>query len=240
MSVKLDIADRTRPRTATNVVEALIADLKSGAISAGETFPSERALCERFDVSRPTVREALLMLQERGFASLSATRRPRADYPSFAKIMASAASRMRDLLDDREGTAYMEQVRQFIEVGAVRTVVERATPVQITRIHAALEACNVTRDDPVAFKEADIGFHRALVTVVDNPVLLALHDTFARALFDRRPAERDPVKHNALVYDEHRAIFEAIVAHDADRAAAILDAHLDRAYRANLQIERKS
>src|SRR5688572_13147457 len=150
MSVKLDIADRTRPRTATNVVEALIADLKSGAISAGETFPSERALCERFDVSRPTVREALLMLQERGFASLSATRRPRADYPSFAKIMASAASRMRDLLDDREGTAYMEQVRQFIEVGAVRTVVERATPVQITRIHAALEACNVTRDDPVA------------------------------------------------------------------------------------------
>jgi GntR family transcriptional regulator, sialic acid-inducible nan operon repressor len=235
----IDILESVKSRAATNVAEALIADLKAGAISVGDAFPSERALCERFDVSRPTVREALLLLQERGFATLSSTRRPRADQPSFSKIIAGAAARMSELLDEREGIAYMEQVRQFIEVGAVRTVVQRATQIQITRIHGALEACAAHRDDPVAFKQADIAFHRALVAVVENPILLTLHDIFARNLFERRPEERDPVAHNALVYDEHRAIFEAIVAQDAERAAAILNAHLDRAYRANLTIERE-
>jgi GntR family transcriptional repressor for pyruvate dehydrogenase complex len=235
----IDTLESVKSRAATNVAEALIADLKSGAISVGDAFPSERALCERFDVSRPTVREALLLLQERGFATLSSTRRPRADQPSFSKIIAGAAARMSELLDEREGIAYMEQVRQFIEVGAVRTVVQRATQIQITRIHAALEACSAHRDDPASFKQADIAFHRALVAVVENPILLTLHDIFARNLFERRPEERDPVAHNALVYDEHRAIFEAIVAQDAERAAAILNAHLDRAYRANLTIERE-
>lgn len=238
MSGDLAMLDSVKSRAAAGVAEALIADLKSGAISVGEAFPSERALCERFEVSRPTVREALLLLQERGFATLASTRRPRADQPSFSKIIAGAATRMRDLLDEREGIAYMEQVRQFIEVGAVRTVVQRASQVQITRIHAALESCAGHRDDPAAFKEADIAFHRALVAVVENPILLTLHDIFARTLFDRRPPERDPVAHDALVYDEHRAIFEAIVARDADRAATILDDHLDRAYRASLTVER--
>ena len=221
-------------RVAESIAAELIADVQGGQIDEGENFPSERELCERFEVSRPTIREALALVRQRGFADFSSSRRPRAVRPSFASLLEGATALMRDLLDDMESIAYMEQVRQFIEVGAVRMISKGATTVQIARLHTTLEACREAIGDADRFKAADIAFHRALVSFVDNPILLTLHDTFAKAMFDRRPRESDPKTRNRIVYEEHRAVFEAIVEHDGDRAARVMEEHLARSYRSIL------
>jgi GntR family transcriptional regulator, sialic acid-inducible nan operon repressor len=227
-------------RAAESIAAALIADVQGGQIDEGENFPSERELCERFDVSRPTIREALSLVRQKGFADLSTSRRPRAIRPSFTSLLEGATTLMRDLLDDMESIAYMEQVRQFIEVGAVRLIAKSATTVQLARLNAALEACRAVIGDADRFKTADIAFHRALVSFVDNPILLTLHDTFAKAMFDRRPKERDPKAHNQMVYDEHRAVLEAIAEGDGDRAAKVMEEHLARSYRSILPIFRQA
>lgn len=48
-----------KPRTSESIAEVLIADIRAGEIADGATLPTERALSERFDSSRPTIRALL-------------------------------------------------------------------------------------------------------------------------------------------------------------------------------------
>jgi GntR family transcriptional repressor for pyruvate dehydrogenase complex len=233
------IEGQGKSRAARAIADALIADIKAGRIAVDEALPSERDLCERFESSRPTVREALVMMQQRGYANLNATRRPRAEKPSFEKIFLSTAGHIRDLVGDAESGAYLEQIRQFIEVGAVRSVARSASAIRLAQIHSALDACYDAIDDFERFKETDLAFHRAIVSVVENPIILTLHDLFVRIMLQRRAPLQDQRRHNMMVYEEHRAIYEAIVDRDAERAVAVMDAHLARSYRERVPQPRK-
>lgn len=226
--------DAPRHRRADSVADVLAGEIRSGQIAAGRPLPTERALCERFEASRASVREALQVLQQRGYAELSASRRPIAAKPTFERIFANAACHIRELVGDAESGAYIEQMRQFIEVGALRTVIGSASSLKLARIAAALGASHDAIGDRDAFAEADVAFHRAIVLVVDNPIILTLHDMFVRQLLGRRPSLDDQIAHDQLVYSEHEQIFQAIVAGDADRATELLDAHLARSFRNRL------
>lgn len=225
-----------RSRVSETLADALAEDIRLGLIPFGTPLPTERELCERFDASRASVREALHVLRERGYADMSASRRPIAAKPTFERIFANAAAHIRDLVGDAESGAYIEQMRQFIEVGAVRTVIASASPLKLARIAAALAACHDAIGDRQAFAEADVAFHRAIVQVVENAIILTLHDMFVRQLLGRRPPLHDQLAHDKLVYSEHEQIFQAIVAADADRAAELLDAHLARSFRNRLAV----
>lgn len=226
--------DLPRHRRADALADALAEDIRAGQIVPGQPLPTERALCERFDASRASVREALQVLHQRGYADLSASRRPIAAKPTFERIFANAAEHIRELVGDAESGAYIEQMRQFIEVGALRTVIGSASSLKLARIAVALAACHDAIGDPEAFSEADVAFHRAIVQVVENPIILTLHDMFVRQLIGRRPPLEDRVAHDRLVYGEHEQIFQAIVARESDRATELLDAHLARSFRNRL------
>lgn len=62
---------RHRPALAEQLCDAIARDLVfSNAVPPGEVLPSEKELSARYSVSRPTVREALLMLQNEGLVGI--------------------------------------------------------------------------------------------------------------------------------------------------------------------------
>lgn len=179
------------------------------------------------------MREALLLLQGRGYVSLETGRRPRAALPTLDGILASAGSHIIKLLGDAESGAHLEQLRQFIEAAAARIAAANATTIQLHNIKAALEQ-NAADIDTAAFSASDIAFHRAIVSVVGNPIILKLHDMFASTLLANRP-RRSPLNAvDQISYEEHVAIYDAIVAGDAMKAAELTDQHLMRSYRSRL------
>jgi GntR family transcriptional regulator len=74
---------RTRPSLSTTVKERILSELiLNGAVAPSERMPTEAELCERYEVSRITVRAALRSLRDAGYIDvrqgLGATVLPRA------------------------------------------------------------------------------------------------------------------------------------------------------------------
>jgi len=222
------------PRGASDAIsETLISEIRRGDIPDDHLLPTERELCERFDTSRPTVRAALAMMQLRGYLRSGQGRRPRAARPSLASVLRGAGDHLRDILGDAESAAHLEQMRHFIETGAAREAATRADTLRIAKLRDALER-NFEAVGTAEFPATDIAFHRALVSVLGNPVMLTLHDLFVSDLLANRPSLGDRLDHDRMVYGEHRGIYEAILDTDPQTATEIMDRHLARSYRSRL------
>ena len=224
----------SRKTTSEQIAEALIADIREDVIGESEALPSERALCERFGASRPTIRSALQNMNVSGYVNLDSTRRPRATKPSLESVFATAGKGLSQLLGNVETGAHFDQIRQFIEVGAVRLAAQEASNLQIVQISKALERGFKALDDDAEFARADADFHRAIVSVVRNPFILELHDRFVFNIVAGRIDDSNRLELNRLSYEEHRLIYKAITESDPERAMNIMDCHLARSYRASM------
>lgn len=220
-------------RAAERIASELIGRVNSGALPEGGALPTERRLCEEFGASRPTVREALSLMQLRGFAALGGGKRPRASKPSLDQVLQSAAEHIRYVLGDAESGAHLEQMRQFIEAGAARAAAENSSNIQLAKMQAAL-AANMKAIATADFPQTDIAFHRTIVSVIGNPIILKLHDMFVSSLLATRPAVHDQRSNDELVYEEHRQLYEAILNKNASLASELVEAHLARSYRSRL------
>lgn len=231
-------SDPTR-LAASAIADVLAEDIRAGRIAPDTPLPTERVLCERFGSSRPTVREALMNLQVRGFVSAGNGRRPRAVTPSVMAILRGAGDHLRDILGDTETGAYLEQMRQFIEAGAAREAAARATGVQVAKLKAALER-NKASIGTAEFGPTDIAFHQALVDVLGNPVILSLHEIFVSEVLKLRAMAAghatDRRAEDTRTFEEHHAVYHAILEGDAARATDLLDQHLARSYRKRLAL----
>lgn len=240
MRPDFDMLDSQEPRRTPDLIaQTLIGEIRAGTIELDDALPTERELCERFAASRPTVREALAQMQLRGYVTAAAGRRPRASRPSIANILKGAGEQIRDLLGDAESGAHLEQMRLFIETGAVREAAMRAANLQLTKLQRALER-NFEAIGTPAFAPTDIAFHRVLVSISGNPVILTLHDMFVSSMIARRPPTDDPERYDRIAYDEHRLIYEAIRDNDVAAATDVMERHLARSYRARLGAPRLS
>ena len=105
------------------IAKALGERITSGAVSVGESLPTEAALCKKFRVSRYTAREALRQLREAGLI----TRRPRAGSTvtaasatsAFSLPVSSAADLFRYASDTRFVIAKRERIKATGEALAV-------------------------------------------------------------------------------------------------------------------------
>lgn len=226
-------ADQDHKRVPDRIADALVAQIKDGTLSVGDALPTERELCEEFSTSRPTVREALSLLQLRGFVAAGAGKRPRVTAPSIENVLLSAGDHIREILGNAESAAHLEQMRQFIEAGAVRVAAEHSTNIQIAKMQTALQE-NFAAIGTQKFPETDIAFHRSIVAVVGNPIILKLHDMFVSTMLAQRPDVNDRRPHDEKVYEEHRTIYEAVLNGDVVAATNLIDGHLERSYRSRL------
>lgn len=233
MTPSTDIANAQR-RTPDVIADTLIAEIRGGMFEPESPLPTERDLCERFSASRPTVREALAQMQMRGYATAGAGKRPRASLPSITSVLKGAGDHIREIFGDAESGAHLEQMRQFIETGAAREAAKRADNMQLAKLQSALEQ-NFNAVGTAQFATTDIAFHRALVAVVGNPVILTLHDMFVSTMISHRPATDDALRYDRMAYDEHREIYQAVLEADVVAATDVMDRHLTRSYRARLK-----
>ena len=203
------------------IAERLAADIRSGLIAPGERLPAERELARTLEVSRASVREALAALQLQGVVE---TRKGAGTFVSARPPAAETQPH------DASPSAVLE-ARAQLEPCVARLAAARAQRDEAAEnLLAAMEAEPV---DIATWNASDRLFHRQLAAMTGNPVLLAFADHVAtlmdQPLWQRlRDDSIDAAGRTRIHVAEHRMIYEAIVAGDADAAAFYSLQHINR------------
>lgn len=215
-----------RRRLSDEVLARLESMILSPDYEPGDQLPSERELMVRFGVGRPAVREALYSLQKMGLVEINSGERGRVTKPTPRVLLDGFAGAVRHLLIEPEGERQFQEARTFFEVGLVRDAARHATSDQIERFEAALEANHRALGDFEAFERTDVEFHFVLAEISGNPIFTAIHEAVVEWLTKQRSLSLRVPGADRLAYESHAKIFEAVVAHDPDRAEQVMREHL--------------
>jgi GntR family transcriptional repressor for pyruvate dehydrogenase complex len=210
------------------IVEQVRLLIRQGQLKAGDHLPSERALCEKFGVSRVTVREALRVLEATGLVEIKVGAR------GGAVVTVPTSERVGDGLADLLSlssitAAEVTEARIVIEMGLIPLVVERATAEDIA---ALTEMCAEQR---AALRKLGYSpklsaeFHVRLAACTHNAavemLIQSLHGPLLASL-DRAAGVSPSMGLRGA--NEHMALVEAIEAKDVGAASAIMSSHLAR------------
>ena len=217
-------------RLSEPVAEGIAAMIMAGELASGQRLPPERDLMRRFGVGRSVVREAIAGLAHRGLLLTRSGCRPIVRQPSYDGALGVVGRLVGHLLADESGIQNLFESRILIEAALARQAAASARREDIEGLRAALEANRAAIGEPEAFYRTDVLFHGALYRIARNPIFPALHKAYVQWLADYwRRLERSP-DIDRLNHAGHVAIFEAILARDADEAEAALRRHLQVAW----------
>lgn len=196
--------------------------IEIGRYPVGARLPSERDLAEQLGVSRPVVREAVIVLELRGLVET------RHGAGVFVKGRPEAAAS--PAVDKAGGPFEVVEVRRMLEGEVAALAAISATDRQIAELEAIVERIGDMRLDQTAREQADRAFHIGLARATDNEVLAgmveALWDMRYQSplcvYFFRRAREagiQPPV-------DEHVPVLRALKARDPEAARQAMRDHL--------------
>ena len=171
---------------------------------------SEVALSKELAISRGPIREAMGRLSAEGLITMRPRRR----------------AEVRSLTPQELIDAY--QVREALEVMAVRLAIPRVTEADLARLDQLMErmAGHISEGAVREFFAANVSFHELLCELSGNPKLQEVHHRLEGEIgrFQSRTLALRGSMDDSLT--EHRAILAAIRLRDVERAAALTADHI--------------
>ena len=217
-------------RLADSVARQVELLILRGVLRPGERLPSERELSERLGVSRPSVRDAVADLQDRGLLTT------RAGAGIFvAEVLGSAFSPALTRLFASHDEAVFDYLsfRRDLEGLAVTRAARLGSDTDlkvIGTIFAKMETAHEKRK-PADEARLDAEFHLSIIEASHNVIMLhmmrAMFDMLREGVFYNRQMMFRLRTTRSLLLDQHRAINTALQARDPDAARAAVEAHID-------------
>lgn len=219
----------TTKRLYREIAEQIRERIEAGHFALSARLPSERELAESFDVSRSSVREALIALEISGFVDVRmgsgvyvCARLPVSEGPQDSAAVDMAPF---ELLEAR---LLLEP--ECAALAAQHATLEQRT--QLAQLHHAMEQAHGRAEGGKALLHHDRLFHQAVANACPNAALASacmhLWDLRERSLVYQRLDEHfvTPAIWQ-LAWNEHVRIVDAIRAGDAVRARHAMAYHIN-------------
>lgn len=202
---------------AAGIAEAIA----EGRYRPGQKLPSERELTETFDVSRPTIREAMIALEIRGIVEAR---------HNAGVFVAAVAPPLAPEPDLDIGAFELTEARKLIEGEAAALATKTITDDEVAELYGLLDDMKRDFEKDVMDDCADRNFHMKIAGATRNTALIFVIET----LWDLRykaPLTREIFRRARIVgisafVDDHRAVVDALAARDPTAARAAMQAHL--------------
>lgn len=215
------------PRLYEQIVQQIEGSIRKSTLKPGDQLPAERALAERFGVSRAAVREAVKALREKGLVEA---------YSGRGTFITNGTSRaIRHSLDllinmeHQDGALQLVEFRELLEPEIAALAATRVTDRHLTMMRRAIAAMNEAMEsDPDAFVEADLDFHLALAESIANPLVLSLLNPIVGLLRKERLKTFEVQGGPQRGQFHHKRILEAVEARDPKSAREAMRVHLQQ------------
>ncbi|MEY9847397.1 GntR family transcriptional repressor for pyruvate dehydrogenase complex [Streptacidiphilus sp. BW17] len=207
-----------------DAIEKIKSMIISGELQAGARLPKEDDLAQRLGLSRSSLREAVRALTA---MQILVTKQGDGTYVSSLEphLLLRTLSFASDV-SQGESALQLLQVRRLLEPSATALAATRVTDADLAALRGILDRSRAAVDVE-AFIECDMEFHRALVALVENPVLSMLLEILStqtqRVRILRGTRVGRAIEH---VHREHESILAALEARDAQLAASASAVHV--------------
>ena len=202
------------------VLNQLGQDICSGRYASGDLLPSEIELCERFNLSRIVIREAIKSLAAKGMIEVRrkvGTLVLEQDCwslfdPDIITWRANTATLDRKLLSD------LMELRRIVEPTAARLAASRASNEErlaVRHAYLAMDAAAAGNGDYVL---ADLAFHTAILLACDNQFIKQMRNAFGAILRTGFNVITQKLGGPLFSLPMHEALCIAIERGDADAA----------------------
>lgn len=201
-----------------NRITKLIAE---GAYAPGTRLPGERALAEKFGVSRVIVREAMVSLQTLGRVEIRTG--------SGVYVLADD-DRKSDLLPETSAFE-LTQARMLIESEAAALAAPDISQATLERLEALLAVMETSESEEAA-NLADRDFHLAIARASENNVVVRIVEWLWKMRMEQesiKQAYHEVCSRNLTKRgEEHAEVLEALRAHDAEASRLAMRKHFRR------------
>lgn len=217
-------------RVSQVIVDQIKLLIRDGRLQPGDRLPSERELCQRFGVSRVTVREALRVLEASGLLSIRVGAHGGAflTSPSTERISEGLA----DLMSVSGLTAAnVTEARIIVELGILPLAVKLATADDIADLLAMVDAAESALKAGEYDMEMSAAFHIRVAECTHNPAIAMLVQSFHGPLLMSISQSHQGAPMGSRGIAEHRKLAQAMKERDLPLAQKIATTHLNRTAR---------
>ncbi|WP_371403098.1 FCD domain-containing protein [Kribbella sp. NBC_00662] len=220
------------------VLHRVEADLAAGRLRIGGRLPGERTLAEQLGISRPSVREAVRVLEAMGVVRTATGSGPEAG----AVIVAEPVSPLTAVLRLHLATNHLPmgdvvQTRLLLESWSAREAAGRELGADELKVaEELLDRMDDAGLSPEEFHQLDAEFHVALSGLAGNVLIAAVMTSLRSAIHGyvlaAVPNLPDWEAVAVGLRSEHRGILAAVRGGEPERAASLVTAHIRGFYQA--------
>lgn len=203
-----------------DLARSLRTELAEGKYPVGSRLPAERDLAEKFGVSRPTVREAMIALEVQGIIEVRVG--------SGAHVLCLPGEADVSVFD--VSAFELTEARLLFEGEAVALAATQIEDKDIEELEGLVKAIAQENLDNNGTEKADREFHLTIASATRNQ---AIFDAIERLWNLREASPESALLHAKArtanikpVVEEHTAILKALKARDAVKARFAMRAHL--------------
>ncbi|MBC3348612.1 FadR family transcriptional regulator [Pseudomonas sp. SWRI196] len=207
-----------------SVVEKLRAALARGQWRSGDMLPGQRELAEQLGISRPSLREAVIVLETLGLVRSMPGKGVVVLEASFADTASEGSAMAGASLED------VLQLRYTLEPFIVGLVAQSISSKEVGQLRLTLmdmrEALEANDSDACA--NAYIAFHEELFALTSNPIFQNVVQQTSNALKQSADMLRNSPQHLAERLEENEAVVRAIRGKNSAQASTEMRRHILR------------
>lgn len=208
------------------IVDIVIQMIAEGKVDYNEKFYNEQDLMGMLGVSRPTLREALRVLEFLDVINVSprngiSIKAPSSHggYPPLLYILAFEKTTGREIFE----------LREALQLEMAALAAKNRSAKDLADLEDLLQNMEQQLDAELdAFSALDYQFHLRIIEAAGNHLVMKLMNTISPVLYNQllRHGEKESTKQRRATLNEHRSIVKKIAEQDSTAARAAMEQHL--------------